>query len=128
MTSPAGPSFSRRRRTCVSTVRVSMTLSYPQTSLSNLSRSCSGTPLHQCPQQFEFKAGEMHLLAVNANLMTSGIDGDRAGLQAFVSFFAAPQNCPNAQHDFARTERFRHVIVRSEFQTYNAIDLFCFRR
>src|SRR4029077_18066109 len=39
--SAALPSFLRNRRTWVSTVRVSIALSYPQTSLSKRSRSCT---------------------------------------------------------------------------------------
>src|SRR6478672_3347378 len=70
----------------------------------------------------------MDSFAVHANLMTRRVDRDRAGLEHFLWFFAAAQNCANAQDDFARAERLGHVIVSAEFQTDDSINLFCFCR
>ena len=84
----------------------------------------AASALHQRPQQLELETSEMHPFAVDANLMARRIDRNRAGLERFLWFFAAPQNCPNSQHNFARAERLGYIIVSAEFQTDNAIDLF----
>ncbi len=70
----------------------------------------------------------MHAFAANANLVPPRVDRDRAGLERFLWFLAAPQNCPYSQDDFARAERLGHVIVSAEFQPNDPINLFRFCR
>ena len=70
------------------------------------------------------------MLAIDQNLVSRRIDGDRSGRETIIDVFrtAATQNGFDPQNHFARTKRFRHVIVRAEFQSNNAIDLLRARR
>src|SRR6202022_1964043 len=86
----------------------------------------AATPLHQRAQQFELKTGEIDTLAVDEDFVARRINRNRPGRQAIVSFFgtATAQDRFDAQNNFARTERFRHVIVSAKFQTDDSIDFF----
>src|SRR6478672_10596941 len=81
-------------------------------------------PLNKSAQQFVFETGEMNDFAVDGNMMAQAIDADRAGDKRFrfARGLAAAQNGLGAQHDFARRERFRNIVVRSQLETDNAID------
>src|SRR5439155_25470394 len=83
---------------------------------------------YQCPQQFELETGKTHPLPAHANLVTRRIDRDRARLERLLWFFPAPKNCPNPQPDFARAERLGDIIVCTEFQADDAINLVRLRR
>src|SRR5262249_27428152 len=86
----------------------------------------AASALDQGPQQLELETGEMHPFATDGNLMARRIDRNRAGTERLLWFLATPQNCPDSQHHFARTERLSYVIVCAEFQTHDSINFFCF--
>src|SRR5215472_594264 len=83
--------------------------------------------LHQRPQQLELETGEMDPFRADANFMARRIDRDRASLEPFFSFFASPQNRPDAEHDFTGAERLGDIVVCPELQTNDSINLFRFR-
>ena len=86
--------------------------------------------LHEKREEFEFRHGEGEALATDANGRFSAINYNFAHLQVLVRAHLARELAQlrlHAQDQLARAERLRHIIVRANLKTVDAIALqrFC---
>jgi hypothetical protein len=91
------PSLSRKRRTCVSTVRVLISPEVPQTSSRRFARENTRVGFsREHRDQFEFERAERDLLTVHVHAMKADVDFEAAPLQLCAGFVRGPRRLPFA--------------------------------
>lgn len=83
--------------------------------------------LGQSPEQVELLGAKRDRLAVDGGLAPLPVDSERSRTHDAVRRSAlalgAPQDRPNAGGEFARVERLAHIVVRTQLQPDDAVDI-----
>ena len=117
MNRPALPSLSRRRFTCVSTVR--------EQSSPGLH---SVPPLGERHEQLELECGERDLVRADGHAVRLPVDPQLAHFDhPLLGRVPATEDSVDAEHQLANAEGLHHVVVGAKLEADDAIDLFGLR-
>src|SRR5207249_4677046 len=93
-----------------------------------LPRLDAAAPLGQERQKLKLRRGQFNAFAMRRDQVFWNINVEVAGandIALLLARLAALEQALDAQHQFTRTERLGHIIIRAQFKTQYAID---FRR